>query len=305
MEEKIQQKTQHFNSKLWNIEKEDTLNRLDKLLPVSLYKKVKETAELKKITQIRLRIHQPLIINLFDKEIVCMDFVISSEVIQETFNKITGYSAYAFEESIKSGYITVAGGHRVGFGGETVFKEEKIVTIKNIRFLNIRVSHSISGCGEQIAKLLIENNKVANTLIISPPGLGKTTLLRDLIRIFSNKINGTSICVIDERNEISGSYMGVPNNELGIRTDVISNCTKDYGIKMAIRSMAPEIIAVDEIGGAKDIESLMYASRCGVRVIATIHGETVEDVKKKLGQAGDKIFSKKILISGKGEYICY
>lgn len=281
------------------------LKELEKLFTHQVCNKILEKTEFEKITQIRMRINHPLIINLFNEEIVCEDLKMNEEIMKDTFNKITGYSAYAFEENIKCGYITVPGGHRVGFGGEVVSKNGQIVTIKNIKFLNVRISHLVAGCGDSVADDLLEQGKMLNTLIISPPGLGKTTLLRDLIRIYSNKISGTSICVIDERNEISGSYMGVPAIDLGPRTDVMSNCPKEYGIKMAIRSMAPQIIAVDEIGGEEDIEALMFASRSGVKIIATIHGNSVEDVKEKLGQAYHMIFTKKILIKRKGEYICW
>lgn len=259
----------------------------------------------KNICEIRLRVNNPLIVNMTDEEMVIKDCIVSETDIKEIFNNITEYSAYAYEYSIKNGYLTLEGGHRAGFGGEVVYENEKIVRIKNIRFLNIRVSHSVQECGRKIADKLLNGQGVSDTLIISPPGLGKTTLLRDLVRIFSTELGGTSISVIDERNEIAASCRGVPSIDLGIRTDVISNCTKDEGIRMAVRALAPKIIAVDEIGSNEDIEALLFAKQSGVSVIATIHGESIEDAKEKLGQAMDKLFKKKVIIRGKGEYICY
>lgn len=281
------------------------MENLRKILPAGVSDKIVRLCGFEKITQIRMRINNPVIINLFDKEILFGDFIADDKMLTEVFNKITGYSAYAFEENIRCGYVTIKGGHRVGFGGEVVAEKGDVITVKNIKFLNIRVCHCIEGCSKIISEHLAEEGKVLNSLIISPPGLGKTTLLRDIIVYFSNKITGTSISVIDERNEISGSYMGVPTIDMGPRTDVISGCSKEYGIRMAIRSMAPKIIAVDEIGGKNDLEALQYAAVSGVKILATIHGKNLKDAEEKLGQAFNEIFDKKILITGKGKYECF
>lgn len=274
---------------------------LNEKLNIAISKRV----NLSNVCEMRMRINNPMIIKTRNEEIVVEECVILESDIKEIFNNITGYSAYAYEYSIKNGYLTLEGGHRVGFGGEVVYENEKIVSVKNIRFLNFRISHCLPECGRETAKKLFNSQGIFDTLIISPPGFGKTTLLRDLVRIFSKEISGTSICVIDERNEIAACHRGIPSIDLGIRTDVISNCTKSEGIKMAVRALAPKIIAVDEIGSDDDIEALLFAKQSGVSVISTIHGENIEDAKEKLGQAMDKLFKKKVIILKKGEYICY
>ena len=271
---------------------------------LKIKEKVKRCPEYDQITEIRMRVNSPLIINKVNSEEVFRDAIISEDDISDTFNIATDYSAYAFEDNIKEGFLSVPGGHRIGVGGVIVKENNQIKAIKNIKFLNIRVCRQIENYGEMLYEKTKNNEKFQNILIISPPGLGKTTLLRDYIKKISNETPGTSICVIDERNEISGMYMGVPTIDLGIRTDILSNCTKNDGILMAIRSMAPKIIALDEIGKKEDIEAIKSAGVSGVKVIATAHGRDVEDVTKKFGQDMVNMFERKVIIKRIGEYIC-
>lgn len=259
----------------------------------------------KNILEIRLRVDKPLLLLTDKEEIVLTENRVTSEDIKDTFNISTDYSAYAYEDNINSGFMSLPGGHRIGFGGSIVKKAGTVSTIKDIEFINFRVCHFIDGCSNKLMGETGILNDFENTIIISPPGLGKTTLLRDMVKNISNNTSRTSICVIDERNEIAGCYRGIPSMDLGIRTDVISNCTKEEGILMAIRSMSPSIIAVDEIGQAEDIEALKYASVSGVKIISTIHGKNVEDVESKFGQELVKIFKNKIIIKSIGDYICY
>lgn len=276
---------------------------IENILVGHVYEAINNQMDWNEITEIRLRIGKPMIVNSICGESVWHEIIIDEKILKDTFNKITNYSAYAFEDCIRCGFITVAGGHRIGLGGEVVCENGHVITFKNIRFLNIRIAHCIAGCCEDIVNKIICDNGIKNTLIISPPGMGKTTLLKDLIWNLSNKIIGTSISVIDERNEISGSYRGEPTIDLGPRTDVICNCMKSAGIEMAVRSLGPKIIAVDEIGNENDMKALWYAAVSGVNIIATIHGLSISDVDNKLENQWKKIFPNKILIMDKGEYV--
>lgn len=249
-----------------------------------------------KLQEIRLRINAPLLIIYQNKEsFISQDAKLTTNVseamritrneIRETMEYISNYSLYAFEEEIKQGFITITGGHRVGISGKTVIEQNKVKYMKHISFINIRMSHQITGCAGKVLPYLVKNQtQIYNSLIISPPRCGKTTLLRDLIRQISN---GTSYCrgqcvgVVDERSEIAACYMGEPQNDLGIRTDVLDCCPKASGMMMLIRSMSPEVIAVDEIGSKEDLEAVENVIRCGCSVIATVHGGSIRDLEEK------------------------
>lgn len=196
-----------------------------------------------KIQEIRVKINNPIIIYTNKEEIVS-NININREEFNFIIKRISNYSIYAYEEELRQGFITLKGGHRVGLAGECVMENNKVKTIKNISSINIRISREIIGCSKEISKFIVDKNKVKNTLIISPPKCGKTTILRDLSRVISTgsfNTKGKKVVVIDERSEIGGSYLGVPQMNLGIRTDILDNCLKKEGMIMAIRSLSPEV----------------------------------------------------------------
>ena len=194
------------------------------------------------------------------------------------------HSLYAFEDEIRQGFLTIEGGHRVGIAGKAVTEGSGLRTIRDISSLNIRLAHEKPGCGDPVLPWLYENGRLQNTLILSPPGAGKTTLLRDVVRQVSNGNRygpGLQTAVVDERSELGACFKGVPQCDLGMRTDVMDGCPKALGMVMMIRSMAPGAVAVDEIGDREDLEALRYVMKCGCRILATVHGSSPEDLKKK------------------------
>jgi len=205
----------------------------------------------------------------------------TAEEIKNIINHICRYSLYAYEDEIRQGFLTVRGGHRVGITGQTVVsREDEIRSIKYINGLNIRIAHEIKGAADKLLPYIYENKQLQNTLIISPPGCGKTTLLRDMIRQVSDGNmygHGISVGVVDERSEIAGCFQGCPQNDVGIRTDILDSCPKAKGMMLLVRSMAPGAVAIDELGGEEEWKALLYASYCGIALLGTMHGAGLED----------------------------
>ena len=241
------------------------------------------------IEEIRVRIGWPveLIYDNRSKWLGNYDSIIDRQGLDEMLNYITGYSVYAMEEELKQGFVTLSGGHRIGVTGHTIYErgakegEYQITTLTDIGGLNIRIAHEKKGCAKDIVLLLRKDNSIYNTIFFAAPGIGKTTYLRDAIRILAtgdSVFPGIKCCVVDERSEIAACRMGKPQNDLGIRTDVLDACPKEVGMRMVLRAMSPQIIAVDELG--KEIEFLMLEQmRCsGVKVLGTMHAGSLEEL---------------------------
>lgn len=237
------------------------------------------------LQEIRIRTDKPLMMQNGSDEVV-LDYLPDMNDLKTLIQRMSNYSVYAFDEELKQGFITIKGGHRVGICGACVIEDSKIKTIKSISSINIRICREITGCSDGIMTQVVRDANVINTIIISPPKCGKTTLIRDIARNLSNgmesiNLKGKKVCIIDERSEICACYNGIPQLDVGIRTDVLDECPKSEGIMMAIRSMSPEVIVCDEIGTYKEIESIMMALNSGVSLITTIHGFGVEDLYKR------------------------
>lgn len=251
-----------------------------------------------RIQEIRLRVFRPVSVHMGGNELFLREdgsFTrCAQEGVRATPRELEGllkhicrYSVYAYEEELRQGYITVDGGHRVGIAGQAVTAEGGMIrTVKNISFLNIRIAHEIKGAADPVLKEMYLNGRVKSTLIISPPGCGKTTLLRDLIRQISDGNaygSGRTVGVVDERSELAGCFLGVPQLDVGMRTDVMDACPKLCGMMMLLRSMSPQVLAIDELGNDAEFEVLKSAASCGCRILATVHGENWRDVERRFG----------------------
>lgn len=273
-------------------------------LPEKLQQKILKE-KINNIEEIRIRTNKPVILKNNLTEII-LDYIVTPEIVIQILQKICDNSLYSYQSQICDGFITIKGGHRIGITGNAVIKENKVNTLSYISSLNIRIARQILNCSKNAIIHIINQKTVWNTLIVSPPGLGKTTLLKDIIRKISNGIpeinfKGITCGVVDERGEISATYKGISQNDLGIRTDVIDNIPKALGMKILIRSMSPKVIIADEIGCEEDVKAIEYAVSSGVNGIFTAHGSSVEQIKENpvLNQLILKGYIDKILILDK------
>ncbi|WP_017208893.1 stage III sporulation protein AA [Clostridium beijerinckii] len=255
------------------------------IFPTKIGNLLKDRINKEQVYELRIKIGKPILVySKYGESII--NYISTKEDMKSIMQKVSNYSLYAYEEDIRQGFITIKGGHRIGIAGECVMEKGEVKTIRNISSVNIRICREVIGCSNKVMKYITSAYKVYNTIIISPPKCGKTTILRDIARNISSGmpslgIAGKKVAVIDERSEIGACYFGIPQSDLGIRTDVLDNCLKREGLIMAIRSLSPEVLICDEIGTKGDVEALIMAFNSGVNIITTIHGFTIEDLYKR------------------------
>ena len=264
-----------------------------------------------KLYEIRLRTGRPVFLCYGDGEKFLrtgngMPYRVTRQDLKETLEYISGYSLYAYEDEICQGYLSVQGGHRVGITGKVILDGEHIRGMKYISCINVRLAHQVQGCADEVLPYIRNGEQVYHTLIIAPPRCGKTTLLRDMIRQISNgtdRIQGKTVGVVDERSELAGCYQGIPRNDLGMRTDVLDACPKAKGMQMLLRSMSPDVVAVDELGKKEDFKAVESVVHCGCKLFATAHGNSLEDILRqpffqKLREL--EVFERYIVLGKKG-----
>ena len=272
----------------------------------SIYSTVSQIPEFffKDIQEIRLRVNKPLSVmygfNLSyvtpNGNLTCNAnnaVIVSEQDLNQCFEAVCQYSVHSFKREICEGFVVLKGGHRVGLCGTTVIHNGAVENIKNVSSLNFRISHEIKGCAEKLYNQLFSDG-LNNIIIAGSPMSGKTTLLRDMTRLIGNRFK---TAVIDERGEIAAVWSGVPQNDIGINTDVFDGYPKNEGISTAVRVMSPQIIICDEIGGENDMNIIKQASYCGVYVVATIHATNISELIKR---TGTDIFDKAVFLSDKG-----
>ena len=264
----------------------------------------------RQLSEIRIRADKPLYLYRQGHEYTASEGFVATQIdIGETIERLSQYSLYAFEEELRMGYIALPGGHRVGVVGKAILDRQTIQTLRHISGLNFRVAHQVKGCANSVLPQLLDPHsphRIMHTMIISPPGGGKTTLLRDLVRLVSDGVpgvcDGVTVGVVDERSEIAGCYKGVPQNDVGVRTDVLDGCPKAEGMSILLRAMSPVVIAADELGGERDARAVEDVLNAGVKLICTAHGRDLDDIKQKPSLRGllDKGIFERFVVLGMG-----
>jgi stage III sporulation protein AA len=248
-----------------------------------------------KAQEIRLRVNLPIVISYPMGDIfVCgmgvsnfprEDSIIATKRdINETFRFICDSSIHSHQHEIRNGYVTLKGGHRAGICGTAVLDGNNISNIRDISSINLRIAREIIGAANEVTKFSVFDNIPSGMLLIGPPGCGKTTILRDLVRqLSSGLVNQISykVAVVDERGEIAAVWQGVPQNNLGPCCDVLDGYPKGEGIHQAIRSLSPDYIFCDEIGSFSEAEGIIASLNAGVAVIATAHALKIEEIYKR------------------------
>ncbi len=233
--------------------------------------------------EVRLRVGQPLALVLPKGERWLEGPRVETRDLEQLVELASGASLHAVLDQVRRGYLTAAGGHRIGLCGSAVLREGDIQGFRNLSSAALRVARQVQGASKGVLEQLCREGRLESTLILAPPGLGKTTLLRDVIR----RVSGGEGCLplrvalADERGEVAALYRGSPQLEVGPRTDVVEGCPKDRGLMLMLRAMNPQVLAVDEITAPQDVAALKTAVGCGVTLLATAHGTGREDMEHR------------------------
>ena len=279
---------------------------LKKILPNKIYDILQSRVNLTNVNEIRLRADKPILLVIGGQRIFLAENGMTPNIhdalkatkimIEDIIFRASECSLYSVNEQIKRGFIVTEGGIRLGLGGDLVEEGEKIKTMTNFTSINIRIPHEIKNCSLSTFEMLLGKEGVLNTLVVSPPGAGKTTYLRDFVCQLSERNFAYNVLVLDERGELDIGKDGC----LGNFSDKISFARKKIGFENGIRALSPNLIVTDELGQEEDIKAVEYAVNCGVNILASVHCDSIENLSFKPyfeKILHDKVFKRFVLLS--------
>lgn len=235
--------------------------------------------EMTRVEEIRLRAGRPMMLTVSGGARYLDGPEVEQNELEYLLQKASKWSVHTVLEQLREGYMTVEGGHRIGVAGTAVMEAGRVRTLRDIFSVNIRVARQIKGCARNVICGMKTGSAVKNTLILAPPGVGKTTLLRDMVRTLSEA--GLRVAVADERGEVAAVWKGRAQMDLGGCTDVLTGCPKGQAVQMLLRGMNPQVIAFDEITAPEDVRAVEQSVGCGAAVLATAHAEQVADLRRR------------------------
>ena len=278
------------------------------LLPEGLWRTALAlpAAEQSRAEELRLRIGRPPAVTLPEGETPLVGPAVTGEDLARVLDRVTAYSPYAAAETIRQGFVTAAGGFRVGLCGTALPEGGENRGLRDLTSLAIRIPRACPGAAEPLLAELLRGEEVLSTLILSPPGGGKTTLLRDLVRLLSGGgglRRPMRVALVDERGELAAVCRGLPQLEVGPATDILDGCPKALAVPMLLRAMNPQVIALDEIALPEDVSAVVSAAGCGAAILATAHAASVTDLRRRKALAPlleSGIFARAVVIAGRG-----
>ena len=255
------------------------------------------------VEELRLRVGERLALTTPEGEVPVDTGRVAGEDLEAVLDMATGSSRYTAAQTLRQGFLTAEGGFRIGVCGTAVVEQGQVTAFRDLSSLNIRIPRQQLGLADRVLPALLRDGALPSVLVLSPPGGGKTTLLRDLVRALSDE-KGLRVSLVDERGELAAVYRGVPQLRVGRRTDVLDACPKALAVPSLLRAMNPQVIAVDEVAVAEDVAALELAAGAGVALLATVHAAGVEDLRKKpilAGMLDRGLFQKSVRIARLGE----
>ena len=294
------------------MQENNELKIFSNIFPSNLYHAIFEKVNYSQLNEIRLRVNKPIVVSLGGQNYfigqdgitnnIKSSIICTKEDVENIIFRASECSIYAVNDQIRQGFLTIKNGVRIGIAGTVVCENNEVKTIKNFSSLVIRIPHKINNCSLSAFSHILSKNNFFNTLIISPPGCGKTTFIRDILYQLSVRNICFNVLVLDERGEIAGSSDGNASLLDSNFCDVLSFVNKSDGFLFGIRALSPSLIFCDEIGAKEDFDAINYACNCGVGVVATIHASSVEELKLKPNFQTileNKLFERYIVLSNR------